>query len=98
MTPPGIKPFDPSAVPASFKADTSTQDGADAAVDDTQGQEGEGETGGDEGGGDQLDIGGGTYNAKKAWKVIDRSRQVTASEVDRKQFIKQLENYQALLW
>lgn len=30
------------------------------------------------------DFGGGTYNAKKAWKVIDRSRQVTASEVDRK--------------
>ena len=30
------------------------------------------------------DFGGGTYNPKKAWKVIDRSRQVTASEVDRK--------------
>ena len=27
---------------------------------------------------------GGTYNPKTAWKVIDRSRQVTASEVDRK--------------
>ena len=31
----------------------------------------------------EADFGGGTYNAKKAWKVIDRSRQVTASEVDR---------------
>ena len=90
MTPPGIKPFDPSAVPVSSKADTSTQDGSEAAADDTQGGQ-EGETGGDEGGGDQLDqLGGGTYNAKKAWKVIDRSRQVTASEVDRKQSIKQL--------